>query len=433
MGVRIRPLVSVMVLGVLAAIPALRAAGTESEPTADIPEVVYAGVPDSDAGREQATALVRTVAPQYAAAGPLHLATLFGSAEPGTWNLTVAARCAGNPVAPAAYRAGLDELIRAYQMVEDTAAPAGRLQAQWSCLSAPVTTAELARAPLYRGLGAAADERWDEARAAFREVLVLDPSAAWDDDLEPRAKSCFADAKLELAEVSRARLRVLAPAGAEVWIDGAAEADPWGGRLVTPGAHLVQVREAQGGPLAGIMIETASAGDGIAAFRAALEPEASQEAGFRDRMTALLEAMATAGTGAPALLVLLGPEPAVVRADGTEVVASRRTPDRTRIAGGVLLGAGAAVAAGGAALAGSSWSERQRLEADAATGADVDEAWAQAGARYQAGWVVVGVGAAMAAVGFPLLIAGSPDREGKAAVSVDPGPTGLGLGLHGRF
>ena len=220
MGVRIRPLVSVMVLGVLAAIPALRAAGTESEPTADIPEVVYAGVPDSDAGREQATALVRTVAPQYAAAGPLHLATLFGSAEPGTWNLTVAARCAGNPVAPAAYRAGLDELIRAYQMVEDTAAPAGRLQAQWSCLSAPVTTAELARAPLYRGLGAAADERWDEARAAFREVLVLDPSAAWDDDLEPRAKSCFADAKLELAEVSRARLRVLAPAGAEVWIDG---------------------------------------------------------------------------------------------------------------------------------------------------------------------------------------------------------------------
>ena len=432
MGVRVRLRVYVMVLGALAAAPALCAVGTELGTDADVPKVVYAGVPDTDAGRELATALVRTVAPQYAANKPVHLATLLGSGELGTWNLAGAQPCAVDPVDPTAYRASLDELVRAYQMVEDTAAPADQLQAQWSCLSAPVTTAELARAPLYRGLGAAADERWDEAREAFREVLVLDTSSAWDDDLEPRAKSCFADAKLELAEVSRTRLRVLAPAGADVWIDGAGVLAPWEGRLVTPGAHLVQVRAAPSDPLAGIVVGTGGEGDGIVVLQAALEPAAFPHAGYHECMTALLEAMTTSGNGAPTLFVLLGPVPAVIRADGTAVI-SRQGPDRTRVAGGVLMGAGAAVAAGGAALAGSSWSERQRLDADAATGADVGDTWEQEGARYRAGWIVVGVGAVMAAVGLPLLIAGSPDGQDKAAVAVDPGPTGLGLGLHGRF
>ena len=423
MADRYRPMVLLCSLALGAVLPA-------GARTGRVPEVVYVGVDAGDEAAAQATALARAVSPQWAFGDPAHLASVLGSGELGSWNLDSAAICDGDPVGRAAYREGLDALERAYQMVESTTEPADRLQAMWGCLDAPVTPEDLAQVPFYRGLGAAADGRWDEARAAFREVLSLDRSRAWDGGLEPRAKVCFADAKLELSEQPRQPLRVLAADGSAVWIDGVNLEDPWEGVVVSAGPHLVQVRVTPDGPLTGVVVTTRAEGEGLVTVRAALDPGDPPAPDFRVRMIAVVESMATSPDGSPAVQVLLGTESAVVRADGVEL-GQPTGPDRIRVGGGLLLGVGAGMAGVGAALAGSAWNEHETLTADAAAGQMVTDEWAAGRVRYNVGWGLLATGAVAAAVGLPMVIVGSPEEKPRTTVTLVPGPTGLGL--HGRF
>ena len=395
--------------------------------------VVYAGVPSSVESSVQAATLSRLDAPRQMTEPPVHLGELLGGEGLGTWNIQHAQGCTGEPVTPADYDAGLDELMMAYRMVEDTDTLARQLLSQWSCLTDPVARDALHSVSLYRGLGAAAEGRRDDARTAFSEVLVMAPTPGWDEGLEPGAAACVDDARRALPETPDTSLRVFVAPGAEVWVDGLVVGSPWEGVEVWGGTHLVQVRREPEGPLSGLTITTEGPGAGLVVDPVALEAGDPPDLGFRDRMADLFVALHDSGAGAPDLLVLLGEDPAVFRPDGSQA-AARQQPNRSQVAGGVLMGAGAAVAITGTVLFATGrsrhgdWIEQYE---DNPNTLWWDQNVAQEEANFDLMYVGGGLaiaGAVTAAVGIPLLVDGARrKRDGvsrpSAKVAISPGPT----------
>ena len=420
-----------VVLAALLSLPA-QAAGNGEAPT-----VVYAGVPPGAEASEQAAALLHLAAPRRMTGTPVHLGELLGGEDLGTWNMLQAQSCTGESVSPADYDAGFDELAKAFRMVENTDTLAQQLQSQWSCLTSPVARDELYRVPLYQGLGAAAEERRDDARIAFREALVLNPATGWEESLDPRARSCVSDARSAMSEAPDTLLRVFAAPGAEVWVDGQLLELPWEGIVVWGGTHLVQVRRDPAGPLTGLTITTHDSGDGLVVDPSALQAGDAPDPEFRDRMAGLFTALHEIDLGAPELLVLLGEDPAVLRADGSLAVV-HRPPNRSQAAGGVLLGAGAAVAVTGAVLYATGlsrhgdWVEQYEDNPTAVWwDQNVEQEEANFDLMYVGGGLAI-AGAVTAAVGIPFLVDGAKRKKAgisrqSANIVLTPGPTWIAI------
>jgi len=414
---------------------ALTALFCMSAQAAEAPVVVYAGVPASDEGRDQAAALLSVTAPEHVGDVPVHLGDVLASDGLSAWNLQDAQPCTGDPVTAADYDAVFDELVMAYRMVESTDALARQLRSQWSCLTSPVAPADLARVPLYEALGAAAEDRLDDASVAFREALVLSPAEDWGVDLDPVATTCVGAARSVLSESPAVRLRIWTASTAEAWVDGQRVASPWDGVEVPPGTHIVQVRRTPAGPLIGLTVTTRSRGDALVVDRSDLA--GGQDPDIPGRTIELFTALHGSDTPAPELLVLLGGVPAVIRADGTLAMARQRT-NRSLRAGGALLGVGAAVAVTGTVLYATGMSKHQawmdEYEGNATPewwDQNVDQEHQNFDLMYAGGGLAI-AGAVTAAIGIPLLIDGAkrkrdqdPDRS--ANVVVSPGPAAVAI------
>jgi hypothetical protein len=211
--------------------------------------VVYTGVEASTIAAQQATTLVELLTDGATVPeAPIHIDALFPDGQLGVVGAETWESCQGAALSAEAYGAMVEALYKATTHLEDTTGQADALLASQACLTEPAATADLARVPFLEGVTAYGDGDVDAAQAAFADVFVIEPQYAWDPEYPPDAQLAFANAGTGVLRLGLTGIQVVAPAGAEVWIDGhsAGLDEP---AHVIPGRHLVQLRPAADQPL----------------------------------------------------------------------------------------------------------------------------------------------------------------------------------------
>lgn len=268
------------------------------------------------------------------------------------------------------------------------------------------------------------------AQALFALAAAIDPGRRWNEELPPTAKGTFLDALQGALDSPGAALDTGLVAG--LAIDGKVTAEGQAPALL-PGVHLLELGSRRH------VLQLPAAAD-LEAVR--LLPSAPlRRALLRgERWTApIMAALAEARGWDDVVLVSdLGSvrfrRGAWVGSPmGASATTTPKGPPPKRVAGVVLLGSGAAVAAVGFGLHGQAWQAGQAIEEDPrAADRPGYEALHQ---RNTAGFVTGVAGAAMAATGLVLALAPPPRGEGVVALRpwLAGDEDGVRLGLAGRF
>lgn len=228
----------------------LLAGPARAEDEAPEQRAVYFGVEASpDAASQVAAMLALLPQPVALGAAPIHLdevlppgeLTLLGDAE--------AAACTSEPVDGAYIQSMLDELYRATTELRETGSLIQSLRSAQPCLTEAAETAAMTRLAFLQGVIAFGDGDKDAASRAFEEVFAVDPAYPWDPEYPPDAQLGFANAATSMAQAPRVTLSIVAPEGAEFWLDGRPLAEAT--VEVVAGRHLIQTRAGADQPLTG--------------------------------------------------------------------------------------------------------------------------------------------------------------------------------------
>jgi hypothetical protein len=244
--------------------------------------VVYSGVDPGPVAAGQAGALVEILTGgKGTVATPIHHEEMFPGGGIEVHGAPVHQLCEGPPVTAATYRDRVYRLYQATTQLQDTTGQADKLKANQACLTDAADPAELARVPFLQGVTAFGDGDTEAAQAAFTEVFVIDPDYAWDPEYPPDAQLAFANAGTAAMRLGFTDLRVEAPLGAQLLIDGR-PSSPTGALQVIPGRHLVQLRAAADQPMRGAVIDVPAEGGALVLSLAGLDsadgPQASMSA-----------------------------------------------------------------------------------------------------------------------------------------------------------
>jgi len=344
---------------------------------------LYAGVePTPDAAGDVAALLALLSPPVLTDGPPVHLAELFDASQLSVFGATSANRCVGELMDREAYLAELEAVLEAMRGLEEIRPLIHRIRFSQSCLIESVEPTELARASFYDGVAAAAAGQEEAARQAFEEALAVDPTFPWDPNFPPDAELIFAHAAVAASQQAKTAVRVVAPTGAAVWLDGRRVESPYEGEEVPPGRHLVQVKALGEPAVRGVTVVTSAGGEDVlvvhpTALRSGvMAVEQTVEAARR----LLGEMVQQDPASAPGHLVLLAPEVAVWRWDGaagslTRLESSQPPAEGTDTrrprpspAAPILLSAGAALAAAGGIVTYVATGDYNRMSADIEAG-----------------------------------------------------------------
>ena len=309
------------------------------------------------------------------------------------------------------------------------------------CLSEPASPEVLYDLHFLSGLVAWNEGDPEQATAAFRGAVAVDPGRPWNEAYAPDARAAFLTALQESIAEPGPVLRIAPELRGRLLLDGRGVDD---GVAVPRGNHLLQLSASTG--FVSRQIELAAASE---------QPEIRLlgPAGLREALVARDPAVAgLLGTAAEAKgmdqLLLLAPDDAVEfdvstrtfrRSGGgsltTVAMQPRSAPQPGLLAGLVLVGTGAATGGLGFALHGSAWRQGEPWLEDATYGEVADY---EALRRQNVAGFVVGVGgAAVLAAGVVVAIDAAVRGTSAKAAAVTPfgagGPDGAILGLAGRF
>lgn len=316
-------------------------------------KVVYVGQPESPQAEQDVAAQLRVSAPGLRVDGrPVHLSSLFE----GDGYLSLAVQrldaCEGAPVARATYLADVEALRQAFRRGQDIRPILERLRSSWRCLTEPVPPGEIAIVPALTAMDAYSRGEREVVSNAFVAALTIDPSFELPRGSGQEVESIFGEVADSMANVRRISIHTVAPPGAAVWIDGVRTDDPVAGIRVAPGTHLVQILVSFGEPFGSLLVDVGGPHDAFVVHPAAFEPGTGGDPAFAGRMEELFRALQEGCADPPDALVIAGPSPAVIRTDEPKHTdrrpwspGSRAT--RTKTAGAVLIGLGAAAAIGG--------------------------------------------------------------------------------------
>ncbi len=239
--------------------------------------VVYAGVEASTLAAGRAATLVELLTEgRVEPETPLQIDDLFAAGELGIHGAEDWEVCLGPPISPEAYAAQVEDLYGATTRLEDTSSRIHALEAAQTCLTGPAVPVDLSRVPFLEAVTAFGTGDVEGARAAFADVFVVNPDHTWDPEYPPDAQLLFANAGTRVLRRGLAHIRLVAPAGAELWVDGrtARLEEP---APVPPGRHLVQLRTAPEQPLLSVAVVVQPRETAAVLVRAALDKEAPQE------------------------------------------------------------------------------------------------------------------------------------------------------------
>ena len=273
------------------------------------------------------------------------------------------------------------------------------------------------------------DDRPDAERL-FALAAAVDPGRRWNDELPPTAKGAFLDALQATLEASAPAVDTREVVG--LTIDGR-EVDPERAASLLPGVHMLRV----GGRT--FVLRLPAAGD--AEVVRLIPAESLRSALLRgEPWTTPIMARLVAAHGWDDVVLVSDLGSVWFRrgawvGPGLEVAApvAPGGPPPARIAGVVLLGSGAAVAALGFGLHGQAWQAGGAIEEDPRA---ADRPSYEALHQRNIGGFVTGVaGTVVAATGLVLALVPPPDPAARVAVRpfAAGGRDGLSVGLVGRF
>ncbi len=382
----------------------------------------------------------------------------------GPWRISVPGAlipCDGAALDPEEIASALAEAEAALQAVDHERALSllDDLDGRLCACTAPVDQASFARIPYLRGVAAFVAGDIAAARRSFLVAGERQPDITWDNTFAPDPQQLFLEA-LVMA-VRSTRTTVVLPEGERperLVVDGVEIAPTETSLELTGRFHLLQVADA-GGTTRSRVLDTSGAGELALYGPASLGASLARGPGSAEGALALATLWSLVSTPRHRdVVVLADPEARLAWARGADEGAWRtvvllvspqlRRARRLQRAGGVLLVAGLATAAagagvaGGAAAAGGDVLDEMTLPDGDISGGMWDlrhEDYERQLQANRAGWIVTGVGVAVAAAGLPLLLAGgrarraAEDADGAASLVLGPGPGDVGVALAGRW
>lgn len=360
-----------------------QARAEEAAPPAAAPMVVYTGVEASPVAAKQATTLVELLTDgAMVPTAPIHVDVLFPGGQLGVVGAGARETCQGPPVSADAYTATVEALYKATTHLEDTTGQADALRASQSCLTEPANPGDLARVPFLEGVTAYGDGDVEAAQAAFADVFVIDPQYAWDPEYPPDAQLAFANAGTGVLRLGLTGIQVVAPAGAEVWIDGHPSSLDEAAHVI-PGRHLVQLRAGAGQALVSVIVFAPAEETTVVLSGTGLDAEEGPAEG----LTAINAALVAAGTPAVDWYVQLWPTVAAWSWDAEAGVVQEQEVPATAAAAvfgsgetlaeqrqrkarvlPAVIGVGVGTIVAGAVIAGASGRKAAGMAADAESG-----------------------------------------------------------------
>lgn len=346
----------------------------------------------------------------------------------GGGKLTV---CSGTPASLASVRQSVDLAKGAIAYMEFGSARAALDAAirDLGCIQEPVDGALASRAWYLLGIVTADDQA--ASRASFRQARLMTPDMVWDDNFSPAARGTFDAVATELKSGPLVQLSVIPePPEGSLRVDGR-PVKTVGGRVgVTPGAHHVQFGTAS---VTTMTMDLDANSPATLVLPSIVTASALDWAGDGDKRGALSSVLLGALGGEDSVYVVSGAaiwrvrlggsawdlvgagggpvavsEPApVVMPVATQDVTGVVTPKQS-VTGPVVIGVGAAAALTGGILLGVGYSGAIAAYDDAVANgrtAEGDAAYADAGGTYSTGWVVAGLGAAIATAGLVVTVA----------------------------
>jgi hypothetical protein len=379
----------------------------------------------------------------------------------GSWLVTWPAQldaCPGEP-------AGLDELSQTLERAEglmmdldygEAQVLLEDLDARLCAATDPLPAAMASRVPFLLGMVLAFRGDDDRARQQFLAAVERQPDLAWDTNFPPDPQQLFLTAATDAVRgVDSTLVLGAAPGGAEAWIDGNPLPIDGEGLPLRGERHLLQLRETDGTVRGAILVVGASGGLSVVSVDDVTEVlDREPRAARAQRAFQALAATALQRGYGEVLLLQSATAATVWHFDEIDhtwsevslVLEQQLTRGRRlQAAGSAMLGVGGAIAVVGGVIAGSS-AGRGREVVESMTGANGEisaglydlhiEEYEGHRRDVTAGWVMLGVGAAVAGVGLPVLIQGTKEsRKGAAQASIGGliTPETLVFAVHGRF
>jgi len=317
-------------------------------------------------------------------------------------------------------------------------------------ITEPLPAEVYARVPFLRGVIHYYGEQPVAAREAFRDAVLRQPEMEWDATYPPDPQQVFLDGVADAYRSDRVVLALDAVDRPERLLVDGAEVAPSAAEVELLGTdHLIQV--GSGDAVATVVLHTGGAervalvGPKYVAQGLTLDPASEQGAAA----FAVLAA-ASMGAGHRDVVVLSSPsaESAWQYDDidrtwtSVSLVLSKKLAEGRKVSGigGALVGVGSALAVTGAIIGVSNYTKgtelRGEMEADAGLYDHNLDQYGSHQAGSGAGYVLLGIGSALAAVGVPLLIRGQGIQSKaieETRVAVVPVDGGVAFGLSGGF
>lgn len=330
------------------------------------------------------------------------------------------------------------------------------LDARLCAVDEPLPAEMVSRVPYLLGVVLAYRGEPDKARVHFTRAVEREPDLAWDSDFPPDPQQLFLSAATDAVRGKSATFELdPTTTPGEVWIDGEPLPATGGPATLLGRRHLLQIRLDDGTVTTWTLVVDDQGALTLLHDRRAREGVTATP---REPLGALAFgalASAAAQRGYSEVLVVQEEDPREVwRFDPVDRAWSRVSlvldqqlarARRFQAAGSALMGIGVAAGVAGGVIAGTS-ARRGNEVLDEMRGPDgelsaglydlhIDE---YEGYRKDSivGWVMMGAGVAVAAVGVPLLVRGA--HEGRAArpgaaVGLWVGPSGGVVAVSGRF
>jgi hypothetical protein len=314
----------------------------------------------------------------------------------------------------------------------------------------------VSRVPYLLGMVLAFRGDEERARQQFLAAVERQPDLTWDTDFPPDPQQLFLMAATDAVRGIDSTLVLGAPpGGAEAWVDGNPLPIDGEGLPLRGERHLLQLRETDGTVRGAILVVGASGNLSVVAVDDVTEVLDREPAAARAQRAFQAVAATALQKGYGEVLLLQSAEATSVWhfdeidhtwSEVSLVLEQQLTRGRRlQTAGSAMLGVGGAIAVVGGVIAGASAGRgRDVVESMTAENGEISvglydlyiEEYDGHRRDSTAGWVMLGVGVAVAGAGLPVLIQGTKEtRKGAAQASIGGfvAPQTLVFAISGRF